>query len=206
MAEVISYDSSNLSYEQKQALSQLEKSHFELNSFIDSMVQMSRLDGGSIKLNLQSSDINQVIASVVKESQFYAVEKNIEIAMELEPLFSFRFDRHLIKQVIQNLMENALKYSHSHSRVLISSEDKDQNVVVQITDEGLGISEKDQLYIFDRYFRASAAKNFAGKSSGLGLYLSKAFTELHYGKLEVSSKEGQGTTFTLTLPKGDRRA
>lgn len=206
MAEVISYDSTHLTYEQKQALAQLDRSQFELTTFIDSMVQMSRLDGGSLKLNFQSSDINQIITTVVKESQFHAVERNIEIGMELEPIFSFRFDRALIKQVVQNLIENALKYSHSHSRILISSEDKDRFVVVQISDEGIGIPAKDLPYIFDRYYRSSAAKSFAGSSSGLGLYLSKAFTELHGGTLEVKSKEDQGTTFTLTLPKGDRRA
>lgn len=204
MAEVISYDSSKLTYEQKQALSQLEKSQVELTNFIDEMVQMSRLDGGSLSISLKAMDINQVISSVIKESHFYAVEKNIELAVELEPLFSFKFDPNLLKQVIQNLVENALKYSHSHSRVLISSEDKGQNIVVQITDEGMGISKKDLPFIFDRFYRAKEAKDFAGKSSGLGLYLAKAFTQLHQGRLEVSSKEGEGTTFTLTLPKNQQ--
>ncbi|MCO5113035.1 MAG: HAMP domain-containing histidine kinase [Bdellovibrionaceae bacterium] len=205
MAEVISNDASALTYEQKQALAQLDRSQYELTSFIDDIVQMSRLEGGSLKLNLQTSDINQVITTVVRESQFAAVDRNIEVAMELEPLFSFKFDRALIKQVIQNLVENALKYSHSHSRVLISTEDKDRFVVMQISDEGIGIPAKDLPFIFDRYYRSSEAKSFAGGSSGLGLYLCKAFTGLHGGTLDVKSKEGQGTTFTLTLPKGDRR-
>lgn len=206
MAEVISYDTGSLSYEQKQALAQLERSQTELTHFIDDMVQMSRLEGGSLTLNLQTSDINQIITAVVRESQFQAVDRNIEIAIELEPLFSFKFDRALIKQVIQNLIENALKYSHSHSRILISSEDKDSDVVIQISDEGIGIPSKDLPFVFDRYYRSSEAKSFAGSSSGLGLYLSKAFTELHGGRIDVTSKEGQGSTFTLTLPKGERRA
>lgn len=204
MTDVISSDSSKLNYEQKLALLQVEKSQLELTNFIDGMVQMSHLEGGSLKLNVKSSDINQVITTVVKEAKFHAEEKNIEINMELEPLFSFRFDPHLIKQVIQNLLENALKYSMSHTRILISSEDKGEKIVIQITDEGMGISKSDLNYIFQRYYRSKKAKDLTGKSSGLGLYLSKAFTELHNGTLEVKSKEGEGSTFTLTLPKNEK--
>lgn len=201
MVDVISSEPTKLNYEQKLALLQLEKSQTQLINFIDEMVQMSHLDGGSLKLNLKSSDINQVITTVVKESRFHAEEKNIEIVMELEPLFSFKFDPHLIKQVIQNLVENALKYSDKNTRVLISSEDKNDNIVVQITDQGMGISSSDLKKIFNRYFRSKKAKDSVGQSSGLGLYLSNEFVKLHNGQLLANSKEGIGSTFTLSLPK-----
>lgn len=201
MVDVLSSDLSLLKYEQKMALMQIEKSQLELTNFIDNMVQMSHLEGGELTLKIRTSDINKIIAEVVKSLKFKSQEKNIEIVIELEPIFSFKFDPVLVKQILANLIENALKYSPNNTKVFITSEDKDNEVIIQVRDEGIGISEQDIPYIFDRYFRSKSAKTTSTKSSGLGLYLAQAFTKLHKGKIEVSSQEGVGSVFTFRLPK-----
>lgn len=204
MTDVLSADTSSLRYEQKLALVQIEKSQVELSNFIDNMVQMSHLDGGQLKLKPKASDINKIVTDVVGSLRFQALDKNIDLVTELEPIFSFKLDPILIKQIIVNIIENALKYSPNNTRVFVTTEDKDDEVILQVRDEGIGISQKDLPYVFDRYFRSQSAKTTSTKSSGLGLYLAKEFTKLHGGRLQASSEEGKGSTFTLRLPKNGR--
>jgi signal transduction histidine kinase len=201
MVDILTTDTSHLKYEHKMALVQIEKSQLELSNFIDNMVQMSHLEGGQLNLKLRTADINKVITEVVTSLKFQASDKNIEIVTELEPIFSFKFDPVLVKQIIVNIVENALKYSPDNTRVFITSEDKDNEVILQVRDEGHGIASKDLPHIFDRYFRSNSAKTTSTKSSGLGLYLAKEFVKLHGGLLSASSDEGKGSTFTLRLPK-----
>jgi hypothetical protein len=201
MIDVLSADTSLLKYEQKMALVQIEKSQLELTNFIDNMVQMSHLEGGQLTLKLRTADVNKTITEVITSLKFQAQDKNIELVTELEPIFSIRFDPTLVKQILINLVENAIKYSPNNTRVFVTSEDKDSEVILQVRDEGLGISNKDIPFIFDRYFRSKTAKTTSTKSSGLGLYLAKEFTKLHGGKLTSASEEGKGSTFTLRLPK-----
>lgn len=201
MVDVIASDTSLLKYEQKMALVQIEKSQMELTSFIDNMVQMSQLEGGQLKLKPRTADINKTVTEVISSLKFQAEDKKIELVSELEPIFSFSFDPVLIKQILINLVENAIKYSPDHTRVFVTSEDRDSEVILQVRDEGMGISAKDLPLVFDRYFRSKSAKTTSTKSSGLGLYLAQEFTRLHGGKLVASSVEGKGSTFTLRLPK-----
>jgi signal transduction histidine kinase len=201
MVDILSSDSSNLKYEQKMALVQIERSQQELTNFIDNMVQMSQLEGGQLTLKLKSSDINQLMTEVIKSLKLQAQDKNIDLVSELEPIFNFKFDPILVKQILINIIENAIKYSPNNTRVFITTEDKITEVIVQIRDEGIGISDSDLKYIFDRYYRSKKAKTMSTKSSGLGLYLAKEFTKLHNGKIEVKSQESKGSIFTLRLPK-----
>ncbi len=201
MVDILSSDVSVLKYEQKMALVQIEKSQMELSNFIDNMVQMSHLEGGQLNLKLRSADINKTITEVATNLKFQANDKNMELVTDLEPIFSFKFDPILVKQIIVNLVENAIKYSPNNTRVFITSEDKDSEIIIQVKDEGLGILPKDLPFIFDRYFRSHLAKTTSTKSSGLGLYLAQEFTSLHNGQLTVESKQGKGSAFTLRLPK-----
>lgn len=201
MVDILSADTAALKYEQKMALVQIEKSQIELSTFIDNMVQMSHLEGGNLTLKVRTGDINKLIAEVVNNLKFQAQDKNIDLVTELEPIFSFRFDPVLVKQILMNILENAIKYSPNNTRVFVTSEDKNLETIIQFRDEGMGISKKDLPHIFDRYFRTKEAKTTSTKSSGLGLYLAQEFTKLHNGRIEVSSEEGKGSTFTLRLPK-----
>ncbi len=201
MVDILSSDTNALKYEQKMALVQIEKSQIELSTFIDNMVQMSHLEGGNLSLKLRTGDINKLIAEVVNSLKFQAQDKNIVLVTELEPIFSFKFDPVLVKQILINILENAIKYSPNNTRVFVTSEDKNAETIIQFRDEGMGMSKNDLPYIFDRYYRTKEAKTTSTKSSGLGLYLAQEFTKLHNGRIEVSSEEGKGSTFTLRLPK-----
>jgi signal transduction histidine kinase len=114
-------------------------------------------------------------------------------------LFSIKVDEDLLKTVFTNLLENAIKYSPENTKVLISTDEIDNDVVIQVADQGRGIPVEDQSLIFDRFYRAQNSRsNTAG--NGLGLYLAKYFVELHNGRIEVESEIDKGSTFTVRLP------
>jgi signal transduction histidine kinase len=99
------------------------------------------------------------------------------------------------------LIDNAITYGKEGGKIKIHAGDKKDKVVVEIADNGIGISKDDLPHIFERFYRADKSRNSEGKHSGLGLAMVKWITDLHGGKVEVKSTEGVGTTFTVTLPK-----
>ena len=111
-------------------------------------------------------------------------------------------DRAKIGQVISNLVNNAIKYSAKGSYVILKCEAKGDNVVVSVTDEGIGIKPKDQEKIFQRFYRAEEEESKHISGFGIGLYLSSEIVQRHKGKIWVESREGEGSTFYFSLPVG----
>jgi signal transduction histidine kinase len=140
------------------------------------------------------------VKDVISKLEYLARSKNIEIRAELEPLFSIKIDVDLMRQVFQNLIENGIKYSPEGTSILVTSEERDGLIVVQVADQGPGIPEDELPHIFMKFYRSRNAKGSSIKGSGLGLYLAKYFVELHKGRVLVDSTLGQGTTFTVELP------
>ena len=200
MTDVILKDPVTLSSGQREALDHVRSSSDDLLRFINSILNYARIENQGVDLHLQSRDINQVLEEVVHKHEFLAQLKHIQFVMELETLFPIQVDPELIRQVFSNLVENAIKYSPDHSKVLISSEEVDGFVRVQVADQGKGIPTEDLPHIFMKFFRSAQAKASPIKGSGLGLYLAKYFVELHKGDLRVESNSGQGSTFTVDLP------
>ena len=152
-----------------------------------------------MKLQLRSRDVNQILRDVVRKVEYLAKKRNIEVVMEMEPLFSFTMDEDLLKTVFTNLIENSIKYSPENTKVLITTEEVEGEVIIQVADQGRGIPTEDLQHVFERFYRARNSRiNTAG--NGLGLYLAKYFVELHNGRIEVESLLDKGSTFTVRLP------
>ncbi len=200
MTDVVLKDPNPLSPRQKEALENLAKSSQELLTFISSILDLGRIESQKIELNYTSRDVNSLILEVIGKLEYLAKRKNIEIVAELEPMFSIRMDVDLMRQVFSNLIENAIKYSPENSRILVSTEEVDGRVVIQVADQGMGIPEEDLPHVFAKFYRSRAVKNSSLKGSGLGLYLAKYFVELHSGTISVDSRYGAGSTFTVELP------
>lgn len=200
MTEVISADAAPLSSHQREALDTIKQSAEDLLKFISTILNYAKIESQGIELHRQSKDINQILKDVIKKHEFLAKLKHIQLIAELEPLFSIQVDPDLLKQVFSNLVENAIKYSPENSKVLISSEEVEGKIVVQIADQGIGIPQDELQNIFMKFFRSKNAKASPIKGSGLGLYLAKYFVELHHGDITVESSPGLGSTFTVELP------
>jgi len=189
----------DLSGESKKQLELINDSTKELNGFITSILDLTKIESSNLTLNLITKDINPLIESIVQSLRYEAGLKNVKIELDLQPLYPITFDMTLIKRVISNLVENALKYSGNDTTVTVSTKDEGEWVFVEVTDNGVGIGGDDLAHIFDKFYRVKNDASHSIKGTGLGLYLVKYFVELHGGTIGVESTMGQGTKFTVKL-------
>ncbi|PIP91120.1 MAG: hypothetical protein COW01_05570 [Bdellovibrionales bacterium CG12_big_fil_rev_8_21_14_0_65_38_15] len=171
----------------------------ELNKFITSILDLTKIESQNLALNKINKDVNSIIKGIVEELRYEANQKSIKVVSELAPLYPIEVDIVLIKRVLSNLIENALKYSGENSTVTVKTWDDDKWVTIEIEDNGVGIPEEDLEHIFDKFYRVKNDASHSIKGTGLGLYLVKYFVELHGGTISASSKLGQGTNFTVKL-------
>ncbi len=200
MTEVILAEQVQLNSQQREAVDTIQQSSDDLLKFINAILNYGRIESQGVQLHLQSKDVNQLLQEVIRKHEFLAKLKRIQIVSELEPLFPIPMDPELIKQVLSNLVENAIKYSPEDTKILVSSEEQDNKIVIQVADQGPGIPADELPNLFMKFFRSKNAKSSPIKGSGLGLYLAKYFTELHKGAIFVESTVGNGSTFTVELP------
>ena len=200
MAYMAMNDKNTLSENQSMALQCIGDSTQDLSRFVDSVLNLNRIENQNIKLNLQERDINKIIENTIQKLKYIADKKQIQINTELEPMFPIKLDPDLIQQSVQNLIENAIKYSPNGSSILVCSEELDGQVQIQVADQGSGIANEDLENIFMKFYRSKDAKISTVKGSGLGLYLSHYFVRLHRGDIKVESEMGMGSTFSLYIP------
>ncbi len=184
---------------QKELLDNIVYSTEELNNFITSILDLTKIESRDITLRLENKDINTLIEQTVGKLKFEANAHNMKIHTELAPLYPIKLDVVLINRVLANLIGNAIKYAGDGSEVFVKSWDDEQWVYIEIKDTGKGIDEKDLDFIFDKFYRVKNDDSHKIKGSGLGLYLVKYFIELHHGHIEVSSKPNEGKTFLIKL-------
>ena len=146
-----------------------------------------------------AKDVNTLIETIVEELEYEAKQKEMTMNVELGPLYPIEVDIVLIKRVISNLVENAIKYSGHGTSITVKTWDDDTWVYVEISDSGVGIPEDDIKNIFEKFYRVKNDASHKIKGSGLGLYLVKYFVELHGGTIEASSVLNEGTKFLVKL-------
>jgi signal transduction histidine kinase len=185
--------------ELSQDLINLRKESSELHRYIQSILQITRVESRDFKINKDAADVNEIIENVVQQLTPLAKEKDIEISLKLEPMFLIEIDGVLIQEVILNLIENAIKYTPDGGAIKILSLEVDDRVYVEVEDNGIGISEKDQEKVFEKFYRSEEGE-LKAKGSGLGLYLSKYFIELHGGEVFLKSWSDKGTRIGFWLP------
>lgn len=202
LAETILIQSTeHLSDKDKTTLNLVIESTEELNRFISSILELSKIESDRLKPHIESRDINQLIERSIEGFRTHARIKGIAINSNLEPLFPIKMDPSLISKVLNNLIDNAIKYSPQNSSVLIESKEIAGDMVeISVTDSGIGLSSEECQNLFTRFYRVKnqSAGNVPG--SGLGLYLTKYFINAHHGQILVESEKGRGSTFRIRLP------
>jgi signal transduction histidine kinase len=171
----------------------------ELNNFITSILDLTKIESRNVSLNLESKDVNTLIDAIIEKLKFEANSNSITINTDLSPLYPIKIDQVLINRVLANLIGNAIKYAGNGSTINVKTWDDDQWVYINIKDNGVGIREEDLENIFEKFYRVKNDESHKIKGSGLGLYLVKYFIELHQGKIGVESKFGEGTSFIVQL-------
>lgn len=171
---------------------------------IANLLNLSKMDGGQIRLEKDYIDFKRIVNHILDRIEFtIKSEKNnrFTIIRDYTPRDIYvEIDQDRMTQVIDNLLNNAMKYSPNGGTITVRIEDNHQTVVFTVEDEGLGISKADQERLFERFYRVDKARSRAQGGSGLGLAISKEVIELHGGRIWVDSIEHQGSAFSFELP------
>ncbi len=185
--------------EQIELLDNVMTSTQELNDFINSILDLTKIESQNLTLRKESKDINKIIENIVNKLEFQVSSKQMTLETDLSPLYPIQVDTVLMNRVISNLIENAIKYAGKGKKILVKTWDEPDWVYVEVRDNGLGIGPEDLAHIFDKFYRVKNDSTHAIKGSGLGLYLVKYFIELHHGVITATSTLGEGTSFIIKL-------
>lgn len=171
-----------------------------LGQMINDFLDLARLESGRTHMAQEPVNVTEVISETLAILQPQAAEQQISISLQVpETLPTIIGDVARLKQVMVNLASNAVKYNHEGGRVDIEVKVGEDELNVAIRDTGRGIAEKDLPHIFERFYRVDDSEQQT-KGTGLGLSIAKHIIEVHGGKISVQSVQGQGSTFTFTLP------
>ncbi len=187
----------------EEAIASIKSETEYMSGMINQMLYLARGEKKEHEVKKTVFCLNDFISDIVKDEE--AIDNDTEVTFEENGRFEIYADENLIKQLIYIFLENAAKYGKpenkkTHIRLY---EDKDQNPVIEITDNGIGISEEDLPRIFERFYRGDKSRNKEIPGTGLGLSIAKWIIDTHDGKIEAKSKIGEGTEFKITLPKAN---
>lgn len=191
-----------LGKQQSEMLEEMETSTIRLISMVNDMLDITKIEKGELELNAQQINLPETIRSVISDLGEYAKGHDFTIAHN-EPKRDVRVyaDSLRLRQVFQNLIDNAIKYSRAPGTLRIEYTNRRNEVEITFSDDGIGIPEQEQQYIYDRFYRATNVTKASSSGTGLGLPIVKSIIEMHGGHVICHSKEDEGTTFKITLPK-----
>ncbi len=187
-------------------LSIMQKNSDRLLSLINQLLDLSRLESGSLTLAVEKSDLVALIKGITMSFQSLAEMRQIELTIELETEFPDAWiDRGKIETILINLIGNAIKFSPDGGEVLVKitvfgKDDSLKWCLIEVSDNGEGIPESDLEHVFDRFYRGSETEHSETVGSGIGLALTKELVQLHRGDIRVQSSPGKGTMFVVEIP------
>jgi heavy metal sensor kinase len=184
---------------QREALSTCLEESERILSMLDTLMDISEAETGTMRLALAEVDLATLVGEVVSIYEDVAEEKQVELRTSVEAGLAVAADRDRLRQVLANLIDNAVKYTPSGGRVTISAEGDGANVRIEVADTGIGIAAHDLPRIWERLYRGDQSR--AERGLGLGLSLVRAIVRAHGGTVNVVSQPGHGSTFTISLPR-----
>ena len=176
-----------------------------LGDLINKFLDISRIESGKSQVHKTPVQIGHVVESVLEMNMYLAERRGMKVNLNIpDDLSTVWVDREMMGEAILNLFSNAVKYSPEGKTISIEVEDKEDQQLVRMIDQGYGIPEKSLNRIFDKFYRVTESEHIQEiTGSGLGLSLVKEIIELHDGSIWVESKIGEGSTFTFSIPKSE---
>lgn len=198
-------DSGKLTKKQKKYIEKLQLSNRRMMQLINTLLNVSRIEMGSFIIEPKPLHLPEVAKEIISELQPKILEKNLKITEKYDQrLGLFNADENMVRIIFQNILTNAVKYTmpEGNISVEISIEEMGdlENVLIKITDDGIGIPEVQQSKIFTKLFRADNVYEKETDGTGLGLYIVKSVVDNSGGSIWFSSKENKGTTFYISYP------
>ncbi len=180
-------------------LARIEGEVDRLTQLVAELIELSRMETGKVELRKKPVDINQLVDEVIARLSPQADRQKLTISRDFAvDLPSVSADKDRVRQVLANLVHNAIKFSPAGGEITITTRVLDEAIVVDITDTGIGIPVEDLPRVFERFYKGDKAR--AGEGTGMGLAIAKHVIEAHGGSIWVRSEEGKGSTFSFSLP------
>lgn len=171
-----------------------------MTRIVDELLFLSRADMGEVRVESLPVAMESLVEDIHRQAKLLAQDRNIEVLLGTVMPVVVQGDDLRLRELLLNLVENAMKYSHPGGKVEISLLNDGREARLSVTDQGIGIAPADHKKIFQRFFRTDVARGHTKKGTGLGLAICAWIAELHKGRVEVKSDLGQGSAFTVVLP------
>ena len=196
----LAVDAPELTDETKRMLDIAARNSERMLGLVTDLLQTASDKDGTLTLAVATCDIAELARQSIESAQLAANQRGLSLSAVIDRPAITTADPFRIRQVIDNLLTNAVKYNRTGGSITVSVESTDEVVRVDVTDTGVGVSDADQAHLFDRFFRAGSARKSDVVGTGLGLGISRDIAKLHGGSLSVRSEVGVGSTFSLILP------
>jgi two-component system sensor histidine kinase BaeS len=172
-----------------------------LARLVEDLQEISISDAGELNLVIQPDDVGRLVRDSVNGLQTKAASKGLKVYADVpEDLPQADIDSHRIRQVLNNLLQNALAHTGPGGRIAVTVRQREKRIYVSVADNGEGIPAEDLPYVFERFYRVDKSRSRATGGSGLGLTIARRLVEAHGGNIEVESQPGRGSIFTFDIP------
>ena len=187
--------------ERRCILEVMERHSKRLGLLVDDLLELAQLESGNSKLQMSDVDLAKLFADLLRDWEKKFANKQLKVIVDLaqpEPLI--RGDGARLREVLDNLLDNAVKYSRQNGEIRLQAGRREDQMVLSVTDNGIGIGREDLPRIFERFYRVDKARSRELGGTGLGLAIVKHITQLHGGRVEAESELGRGTIVRVMLP------
>ncbi|WMW24614.1 PAS domain S-box protein [Methanolobus sediminis] len=193
-------DFGSMNEKQQRFANHISTSGKHLLELINDILDLSKVEAGKMDLHMETFDVNDVLKNVYNIIDPLAVKKNIELNFEINQDISIYADKIRFKQILYNLMSNAIKFTPNGGHVTADISANENFLKISVSDDGIGISQEEQKKLFTPFYQADSSTARKYQGTGLGLSIVKKIVELHGGTISMESEPGNGSTFTFTLP------
>jgi signal transduction histidine kinase len=194
-----------LNEEQAEFLGVVDRNAARLQALVNDLLVISRIESGRLELAVGEFDLGALVQRVCQSFEPQLAQQRLRLEAAVPAGLAVDGDRGRIEQVIVNLVSNAVKFTPPDGRIAIEARESAEQVALSVSDTGIGMSERDRVRLFEKFFRAESAREQAVSGTGLGLAICKGILEAHGGRIEVESTLGRGTVVTIVLPRRDTR-
>ncbi len=200
-SQMLEMEEDSLSDQQREYVVYIRRSGDHLLEMVNDILDLSKIEAGRIEIEKNPFDLNIILSRSPSTIKSLADKKKIKMELNIDPNLDFiEADEIRIKQMLYNLISNAIKFTDPGKRIGIEAHIKDDRAVIEVWDEGIGIAEEDLENVFNPFEQVGQAESGKPEGTGLGLAISRRLIELHGGSLSVKSKKRAGSRFTILLP------
>lgn len=191
----------DLNEEQKKYLSRILGSADDLLKIVNQILDWAKLESNEMKLSREWLELWRLGAEMRDLFELSMKEKNLSLEVEIDPSFQIYGDLGRLRQVLINLINNAMKFTNEGGKIRLYATEKTSHIVLAVTDSGVGMDEETKRILFEPFKKKSQGR-MNTEGTGLGLWIVQSIMKLHYGYIEVESEKDKGSTFLLYFPKG----